>query len=129
MTKDNGNEQIQETLTLSEGIDDDNHSTEETIGISSTLTLTVRSKSTPFSKTQSQPLYAVKGISHEGTAKRSCSKQLFPSTSDGNQGMMILSKSSILTNKDLAKDMKLSLRDMKQLFISIDKLDTKLINI
>ena len=32
----------------------------------------------------------------------------------------------MLTNKGLAKDMKLLLRDIKQLFVSIDKLDAKL---
>jgi hypothetical protein len=39
---------------------------------------------------------------------------------------MVLLKSLLRTNKDLAIDLNQSLREMKQLFVSVDKVDAKL---
>ncbi|CAF2940620.1 unnamed protein product, partial [Rotaria sp. Silwood2] len=136
ITRDTENGQSEETLSSYEDdddfeTDDDDDSTERIIGITNSLTTAARLKSTSVNKVKSQQSkqsssYAFKTTSHETTSKRLCNKQLFPSNSDGYQEIMVLLKSSILTNKDLARDMKLSLLDIKQLFVLIEKLDAKL---
>ncbi|CAF3342376.1 unnamed protein product [Rotaria socialis] len=68
---------------------------------------------------------SIKLTSNKSVTKQLCGKHLFPTSNDENQEAVTLLKSSIITNKDLVKDMKQSLRDMKQLSTSIDKLDAK----
>ena len=48
------------------------------------------------------------------------------SSSDGNQKTFMLLKSSVVSNKELSKDMKQSLRDTKQLVILMNELDSKI---
>ncbi|CAF3656564.1 unnamed protein product [Rotaria sp. Silwood1] len=131
VTRDEENRESEETLS-SYGdaddfeTDDDDDSTEAIIGKTKSLTSAARLKSTSVNKVKSQQSKQSSSYALKTTSKRLCNKQLFPSASDGNQEIVVLLKSLILTNKDLAKDMKLSLLDIKQLFVLVEKLDAKL---
>ncbi|CAF3761355.1 unnamed protein product [Rotaria sp. Silwood1] len=131
VTEDEETLQSEETLSSYDGADDfetddDDDSTETMVGITKSLTTAARLKSTSVNQVKSHKSKQSSSYVSKTSSNRLCNKQLFPSDSDGNQEIMSLLKSSILINKDLARDMKLSLLDIKQLFALLDKLDAKL---
>jgi hypothetical protein len=136
MTNGKGSEQGSETSTSDE--DDDSESsvaddsTEEIISLPNSLasaaTLKSKSKSTNKDKLQQSKQSssnAAKTRSHEAISKPLCSKQLFPSNSDGREEIMVLLKSLVSTNKDLSKDTKQVLREIKQSSLLVEKVDAK----
>ncbi|CAF0870289.1 unnamed protein product [Rotaria sordida] len=131
VTRDEESRQSEETLSSYDDADDfetddDDDSTETIIGLTKSLTSAARLKSTSVNKVKSHQSKQSSSYALKTTSKRLCNKQLFPSGSDGNQEIVTLLKSLILTNKDLARDMKQSLLDIKQLFVLVEKLDAKL---
>ncbi|CAF3287624.1 unnamed protein product [Rotaria socialis] len=141
MTKDKTNGQSLEISTSDEDIDededededesdDDNDSLEERVAISNSTASAKGSKSKQMNEVKSRQSKqsssnSTKLTSNKSITKQLCGKQLFPTSNDENQEVETLLKSSIMTNKDLAKDMKQSLRDIKHLSTSVEKLDTK----
>ena len=63
--------------------------------------------------------------SREKPSKRLCNK-LFPSENDGNKEIIMLLKTSLLSNQDLIKAMDQSSKVIKHLMVSVEKLDAKM---
>jgi hypothetical protein len=106
--------------------DDDDQSSEEIIGLDNSST----SKSTTKNKKRNRPFKRNLSnssitIARDKSYKRLCNK-LSTSEDIGNKEIIMLLKTLLLTNNDLAGDMNELSKDVKNLMVMVEKIDHKL---